>query len=283
MDREQKTIFIAIFLSLLFHAGLLWIIENNQWLLVKIKPASESIPQEITFTFPENRPKEPREVVQNLNENEEVPEQSNLLSDRNSRARNPERTDKTGKTPLSAGNSPFSNLSGKASQKTFRSFKKRSFSREALAGESYRKPRQREMDKEEAAQAQKSNGSNQMLQQNKFSVEELGAITLSTYKWQWAPYINSMKNKLERVWTVPPAYYRLGLVHGYTIILFTIDRGGNLIRMKVLKHSGHISLETSSTGAIKSLFPFLPLPDDFPDETLTITAKLYYPDLRSGR
>lgn len=283
MDREQKTIFIAIFLSLLFHAGLLWIIENKQLLLVKIKPASESIPQEITFTFPENRPKEPREVVQNLNENEEIPEQSNLLSDRNSRARNPERTDKTGKTPLSAGNSPFSNLSGKASQKTFRSLKKRPFSREALAGESYRKPRQREMDNKEAAQAQKSNGSNQMLQQNKFSVEELGAITLSTYKWQWAPYINSMKNKLERVWTVPPAYYRLGLVHGYTIILFTIDRGGNLIRMKVLKHSGHKSLETSSTGGIKSLFPFLPLPDDFPDETLTITAKLYYPDLRSGR
>lgn len=283
MDREQKTIFIAIFLSLLFHAGLLWIIENNQWLLVKIKPASESIPQEITFTFPENRPKEPREVVQNLNENEEIPEQSNLLSDRNSRARNPERTNKTGKTPLSAGNSPFSNLSGKASQKTFRSLKKRSFSREALAGESYRKPRQREMDNKEAAQAQKSNGSNQMLQQKKFSVEELRAITLSTYKWQWAPYIHLMVKKLYRVWYPPPAYYQLGLIHGYTIIIFTIDRGGNLIRMKVLKHSGHISLETSSTGAIKSLFPFLPLPDDFPDETLTITAKLYYPDLRSGR
>jgi TonB family protein len=122
-----------------------------------------------------------------------------------------------------------------------------------------------------------------MLQQKKFSVEDIGAITLSTYQWEWAPYINAMKNKLNRVWYAPTAYYKLGLIHGYTIIRYTIDRSGNITNMEVLNHNGHSSLENSSVSAIKALFPFLPLPENFPEETLTITVKLIYPNLRARR
>ncbi|MEJ2054361.1 MAG: energy transducer TonB, partial [Calditrichaceae bacterium] len=106
---------------------------------------------------------------------------------------------------------------------------------------------------------------------------------LSTYEWEWAPYINAMKNKLERVWYAPTAYYRLGLIHGYTVIRYTVDRSGNMTDMEVLYQEGHNSLEISSVSAIKALFPFLPLPENFPEETLTITVKLIYPDLRARR
>lgn len=287
MTKEQKTLLISIIISVLLHIGFIWLIDFKDWLSGSDNSREESVPQELTFIFPENKPdNQPREVVQNINENEQIPEQSNLLSDRNSQARNPVKTDQTGDSPFSKGNTPFSNLSGPTSQRSA-AFQQKKFSREALKGDTYKQPRSEKQESQDGArqsvQSQESYGSNQVMNQEKFSVEELGAISLSTYRWNWAPYINSMKNKLQHVWVTPPAYNRLGLVHGYTIINFTISREGELLKMKVLHHEGHQSLEFSSSEAIKALFPFLPLPEDFPEETLTIIAKLYYPDLRRGR
>lgn len=238
--------------------------------------------------FPENKPEvpadQPREIVENINENEEIPERSNLLSERNSRARNPSAGETSGDSPQSSGNVPFANLS-QPNQKESRAFSPpKKFSAAALTGETTRSPREAaNEEKSSQAQTQQSQGTSQMLEQKKFSVEELGALSLSTYKWEWAPYINAMKRKLQHVWFAPPAYNQLGLIHGYTIIRFTVNRAGNITGWEVLKHVGHESLELSSTEAIKALFPFLPLPEDFPEETLTVTAKLMYPNLRSRR
>ena len=284
MDKQRRILLIALIISVLLHFGLFWLIKFEDLLAFESK-AQTSIPEEVTVIFPENKPKPdtPREIVQNMNENEEIPEESNLLSDRNSRARNAERSDQIGNTPMSTGNVPLSNLSNAPSQRTFKSFKNKQFSKKALTGETYEDPREQQDESQGKQQSIQTDGSNQMLQQKKFSVEDIGAITLSTYQWEWAPYINAMKNKLNRVWYAPTAYYKLGLIHGYTIIRYTIDRSGNITNMEVLNHNGHSSLENSSVSAIKALFPFLPLPADFPEETLTITVKLIYPNLRARR
>ena len=171
-DQRQKTLLFGIIISFLFHIALFWLIENRHWLIINTRSISESIPQQLTITFPENKlidKREPREVVQNINENDEIPDESDLLSERNSRARNPEKTNLRGATPLSSGNSPFSNLSGASSNKALRSRTQRHFSSQALTGETSRKPRVR-MDQsgEAGAQAQASQGSNQMLEQKKF-------------------------------------------------------------------------------------------------------------------
>ncbi len=287
--RRNRILLIAIVLSILFHLLFFWLLQQED--LFKFKTAAEKAqetPNEITFTFPENKPTpkgKPREVVQNLNENEVIPKKSNLLSERNSEARNPVKSDIKGAAPKSTGNVNLNNLSTPMIRK--RAFTPaRRFSSKALTGESSREPleeQQRESQSQTAARSEASMGSNQMMNQQKFSVEEVGALTLSTYKWNWAPYINALKNKLSYVWAAPAAYYQLGLIHGYTIIAFEIDRDGNLIKMKTLKHVGHNSLRISSEEAIRALFKFKPLPEDFPDETLTITAKLIYPNLRTGR
>ena len=285
MDQQKKILVTALIISFLLHLAFFWLMGFKNLLAFNTDAESKSIPEELTFVFPENKPEDkPREVVQNMNENEEVPDRSNYLSDRNSRARNPERTENTGDVPTSSGNTPFANLSNPASEQSFKKFAQKRFSSEALTGETTKQSQTaQEESGESSTQSVQSDGSNQMFDQKKFSVEEVGAISLSTYRWEWAPYINAMKNKLSRVWYAPSAYYELGLIHGYTIIMYTIDRSGNLVKMEVLKHEGHSSLEKSSSDAIQALFPFQPLPDDFPDETLTITAKLYYPDLRRGR
>ncbi len=286
MDKRQKILLLALIISMLLHAGFFLLIGYKDLLAFESK-AQASVPEEITIVFPENKilpDNIPREIVQNMNENEEIPDQSNLLSDRNSRARNVERSDEIGHTPLSSGNVPLSNLSIAPRQRTFKSFSDRRFSSKALTGETTDDPRtMQDGSQGDQPQSIESEGSNQMMEQKRFSVEDIGAITLSTYQWEWAPYINAMKNKLERVWYAPTAYYKLGLIHGYTIIRYTIDRSGNIIDMEVLHHQGHNSLEVSSVSAVKALFPFLPLPENFPEETLTITVKLIYPNLRARR
>jgi len=286
MDKRQKLLTYTFVLSLLIHTIFFWLLNQQGWLLFKAPAKEQAIPQEVTFVFPENKPTSnmPREVVQNINENEEIPDNASLLSDKNSRARNPEKSNQTAETPLSQGNTPFSNLSSASAKKSFSPIKKKTFKKEALRGSSPKTPSEQYQEQQKGSVSSRtSDGSNQMLNQKNFSVEELGALTLSTYKWQWAPYINAMKNKLTRVWFPPSAYYRLGLIHGHTILKFTINRNGDITDLEILDHKGHKSLQLSSSQAINALFPFLPLPEDFPDETLTIIAKLIYPDLRSGR
>ena len=286
MDTRQKILLFAIIISLLLHVGFFLLIGYKD-LLAFDTNTKESVPEEVTIVFPENKPgpdNVPREIVQNMNENEEIPDQSNLLSDRNSRARNAERNGEIGNTPMSTGNVPLSNLSNAPSKRSFKSFSNRRFSSKALTGETTDDPRTLEDESQgEQQQSFESDGSNQMMEQKKFSVEDIGSISLSTYQWEWAPYINAMKNKLERVWYAPTAYYKLGLIYGYTVIQYTVDRSGNMTNMEVLYQEGHNSLETSSVSAIKALFPFLPLPENFPEETLTITVKLIYPNLRARR
>ncbi len=284
MDKRQRILITAFLLSLLIHSGFLWLMDYEGWLIYDTKSIKKPQPEEVTIVFPENkpRPKKPREVVQNMNENEKVPTDASLLSEKNSQAHNPLKSNKIGKTPLSQGNSPFNNLSAAPSKKNKSFFKKKSFSKKALRGTTSKTPTERYREEQKQG-ASASAGSNQMMNQRSFSVEEVGALSLSTYRWQWAPYINAMRNKLTRVWFPPAAYYQLGLIHGQTVLRYTISKEGKILELTVLDHTGHESLKTSSVKAIESLFPFLPLPEDFPDETLTITAKLFYPDLRNRR
>jgi len=121
---------------------------------------------------------------------------------------------------------------------------------------------------------------NNIYDQKQFSADQMGDISLSTYAWEWAPYINALKRKLYTVWFTPPAYNRLGLIYGQTVIEFSISRDGELLYYKVRDHQGHESLEKSSVNAIIAVFPFKKLPDNFPEDNLTITARLIYPKLK---
>jgi outer membrane biosynthesis protein TonB len=284
MNNRRRFLVYAFILSVLFHMVLLIWINWNRWWDMILAQAAEEIPEEMVITFPENRPEEPREVVENINENEEVPEETNLLSERNSRARNPERSDQTGDKPRSEGSSPFSNLSRPSGeQRTFRAPGARKFSSDALTGKQVDElERTNQQDRQQQSEAQAEAGTGQMLEQKDFSVEELGSLSLSTYQWPYAPYINALREKLYRVWNVPPAFY-MGLISGQSIVMFEISREGNLKQIKLIDHRGHESLEIASMESIKALFPFLPLPESFPDETLIITAKLHYPNLKNRR
>jgi len=99
---------------------------------------------------------------------------------------------------------------------------------------------------------------------------------VNNFNWKWKPYIKNMQEKLYTNWVVPEAYLN-GNISGNTIMRYSIDRNGNLVKLEVLKHEGDKKLEESSIRAIKSLFPIVPLPKSYPDSVLIIEVNLKYP------
>jgi len=284
VNRQNRIYFIAILLSVLLHVFFLFLV-NFDFLLIDWSTDKNPREEEVTIIFPENKPKT---IVENINENNERPDKTDLLSDRNSRASNPSMLKNIGNQPMSNGNTPIENLTSPEPLEDYSPlFSTKKFSRDALTVDKSASARENlftERNDKVLSQKTKSQQfdetTNTILRQQKFSADQLGGLTLSTYSWEWAPYINAMKRKLQQVWYAPAAYSQLGLISGQTTIQYVISREGNLIKYDVLEHQGHESLLKSSVNAIESLFPFKQLPANFPDETLTIRATLIYPDLR---
>lgn len=281
LDRERRIYVISFILSLILHV-ILVLIFMKDIVIVDLTPEEKDLPEEVTVLFPENKPKS---IVENINENSEVPDVSDLLSDFNSRARTEQLLKNLGNQPMSEGNIPFANLTKPEIQRRLqKQMQPKKFTRDALIGKTATDFQKKtyEDDNQQARESVQANQSstNNMYDQQDFSADQLGDISLSTYAWEWAPYINALKRKLYTVWFTPAAYHRLGLIHGQTIVEFSISREGKLLYYKVHDHQGHESLEKSSVNAITAVFPFKKLPDHFPEENLTITARLIYPKLR---
>lgn len=281
LEREKRIYALSFLISILLHA-IFVLIFIKDIVLIDLTPEESDLPEEVTVLFPENKPKS---IVENINENSEIPEVSDYLSDFNSQARTEQILRELGNQPMSRGNIPYANLTRPTIQKQLENqLKTKKFSREALVGKQA-PDFQDNAYQTESQEAQKKNLANQnttnnIYDQEQFSADQMGDISLSTYAWEWAPYINALKRKLYTVWFTPAAYNRLGLIHGQTVIEFSISRDGKLLYHKVHDHEGHESLEKSSVNAITAVFPFKKLPDNFPEDNLTITARLIYPKLR---
>ncbi|MCK4559149.1 MAG: hypothetical protein KAV45_05145 [Calditrichia bacterium] len=281
LEREKRIYTISFLLSLLLHT-IFVIIFIKDIVIIDLSPEEKDLPEEVTVLFPENKPKL---IVENINENNEIPDESDYLSDFNSKARIERLLRELGNQPLSDGNIPFANLTRPNLQKQLqKQFQTKKFSKDALMGKTVN-DYQNNHYQTESQQAQENIQANQsttnnIYNQKQFSADQMGDISLSTYAWEWAPYINALKRKLYTVWFTPAAYHRLGLIYGQTVIEFSISKEGKLLYYKVHDHQGHESLEKSSVNAITAVFPFKKLPNHFPEDNLTITARLIYPKLR---
>ena len=116
------------------------------------------------------------------------------------------------------------------------------------------------------------------------SVKDYGDFSLSTYAWDYAPYLYILRERVRRRWFAPEAF-NLGLVSGRVIIRFKIMPDGALRDLEVLSYRDndipYQSLVASSRNAIESSSPFPPLPADFLHPFLEITGTFYYQILRA--
>ena len=109
-----------------------------------------------------------------------------------------------------------------------------------------------------------------------FSADDLGGFSFNTYEWDFAPYMLEMKRKVERNVFPPPAFSRMGLISGKTLLRFKVMPNGEVKDLEVLKYTGHESLKETSLNAIANSSRFKPLPADFPENYLEVTASFTY-------
>lgn len=108
------------------------------------------------------------------------------------------------------------------------------------------------------------------------SAKELGGMSLSTYAWDFAPYMLKLKRKINRNIHPPKAFLDLGIIDGRYVIQFVITQKGELKSLRVMDSQGSKSLELTSINAIQYSKPFDPLPEHFPDDLLVITGTFTY-------
>jgi hypothetical protein len=105
---------------------------------------------------------------------------------------------------------------------------------------------------------------------------EEGGLQLSTYDWEFAPYLKYLKRRIQSHIFPPAAFSRLGIIEGKNTLRFRIHIDGTLQALTVLAPGGSELLLTTSTKAIELSAPFRPLPTNFPEPYLEITALFGY-------
>lgn len=279
---------ISLVISLLLH---LLILSSYQSISkIKLFPVDK---KNISAVPPEIEKRLEFELVETPSDarSEKPPENTNLVSDKNSIARDRYKgKDKPIGAPYSNGDFDVKNLpqqpislanadnfstkyegsneaqtSSENLSETNYSYEK--FSRQQLI-KNYQQPTQNQSRNQEL---EKPNYDNK-----DFRAKDIGGLTFNTYEWDFAPYMLAMKKRVERNIFPPPAFTHMGLISGETTLRFKVMPNGKIINLEVLKYIGHESLKETSVQAILNSAPFRPLPADFPENYLEVTANFSY-------
>ncbi len=100
-------------------------------------------------------------------------------------------------------------------------------------------------------------------------------ISIGTQSIKYASYLEHIKNKIENVWAYPAEAARTGQ-QGTLLILFSINKNGDLIRLKLIRSSGYPLLDRAALEAVRDASPFPPLPKRFNLDVLNIYATFEY-------
>lgn len=260
----------AILLHILF-----MLIENPLWRAAIIAPQPEKIPESppLTFEFvdvPQNRDDAPPEETTLLAERDNIsrdqqtaplPESHLPFSDGISRAKNIA-TPAQGK---SRSETPGAERTQETTDNPF-SFK----------DELQKNPEEAQKERERAVLG------GEVLPQVRIDIDnrktralERGGLQLSTYAWDYAPYMKYLQRHIDRH-IYPPRAFELGMIDGMTRVKFRIWRNGRLEGPELIDYKGHDLLRDTSLKAVELSAPFKALPPDFPDEYLEIVGTFEY-------
>ncbi len=267
----------AILLHILF-----LLIENPLWRAAIIAPQPEKIPESppLTFEFvdvPQNRDDAPPEETTLLAERDNIsrdqqtaplPESHLPFSDGISRAKNTA-TPAQGK---SRSETPGAERTQETTDNPF-SFK----------DELQKNPEEAQKERERAVLG------GEVLPQVRIDMDnrktralERGGLQLSTYAWDYAPYMKYLQRHIDRH-IYPPRAFELGMIDGMTRVKFRIWRDGRLEGPELIDYKGHDLLRDTSLKAVELSADFKPLPPDFPDEYLEIVGTFEYIIFRKGQ
>jgi len=100
-------------------------------------------------------------------------------------------------------------------------------------------------------------------------------VSLDTKDSTYHPYTKVIKERIRNHW-VYPLSARQNLIQGRLLIVFKLDRQGNLIDCNIAYSSGQEILDTHALNAIRSAAPFPSFPETITVEFLNIHASFAY-------
>ena len=259
---------------------------------------NNSIPDPIVFDLADKK----YELVETPNDAiQERPENSNLLSDKDSRARDEYiQNDKTGGGPFIEGQTSYKVFAGQNEPPGISNNQQSNMSEQTETAEQKGTPEPDEslmqlgqnrkkvtkhskFDKSLLYQQnnRNQNASNSFsddlnYDQRQSSAEALGSVALNTYAWDFAPYILEMKRKLRENIYPPPAFMQMGVISGETVLRFKVMPDGSVEDLVLVGYEGHKSLAETSMIAVRNSSPFKPLPANFPENYLELTWTFSY-------
>lgn len=100
-------------------------------------------------------------------------------------------------------------------------------------------------------------------------------VSLETQSVEFAPYLATVKHRIERQWLVPRFAREVGLT-AKLVMLFSITEEGELARLQINKSSGVPILDEAAIEAVKTAAPYSPFPPHFTFRQLNIVATFEY-------
>ena len=112
--------------------------------------------------------------------------------------------------------------------------------------------------------------------QQQSSANALGGVSLSTYAWDFAPYIFYMKKRIRDHLYPPQAFVQMGAISGEVTLQFVLRRDGTVRNLTLIGNNGHTAFIDPSLNSIKASDPFKPLPETFPEPYLELAWTFVY-------
>ena len=106
--------------------------------------------------------------------------------------------------------------------------------------------------------------------------------SLNTTAWEYGPYMERLKRRIEEHIFPPPAFY-YGMAAWVTRVRFRIAPDGRLEGLELLDHEGVRNLQYVALSAVEGAADFEPLPPGFPEPYLEITGGFYFNSSPAGR
>jgi hypothetical protein len=106
--------------------------------------------------------------------------------------------------------------------------------------------------------------------------------SLNTTAWEYGPYMERLKRRIEEHIFPPPAFY-YGMAAWVTRVRFRIAPDGRLESLELLDHEGVRNLQYVALSAVDGAADFEPLPAGFPEPYLEITGGFYFNSSPTGR
>ncbi|HEX7630179.1 MAG TPA: energy transducer TonB [Candidatus Methylomirabilis sp.] len=100
-------------------------------------------------------------------------------------------------------------------------------------------------------------------------------IPMDSRNPRYLDYLGRLKARIQNEWGYPEEARRVGM-GGELHMLFTLNKAGTLVNIRLLESSGYPVLDNEALRAVKAAAPFDPFPPQMGEEAFNILGTFHY-------